>query len=232
MADEKLFANNSLEDIKNLKIQAKQLESKAKKSGGKNVEKEMEDLRLSCLETASAYNDYCGDEFSEHMAEKFREPFSFKPSEVVLVLKDIVCDISELYVRAFKLMLENMSHSHIVKVETAYENDLFEKKWQSQERAFERQARRARRRKQEDTPAVDFSQDKAKTPKQRRSKRASAEFESAFKPEFTPRPRRTRSSSNIVFVRNNNLRPARSFAPSFSRKKQSEPTFSSPQMSM
>lgn len=229
MADNKQFANNSLDDIKSLKIQAKQLESKSKKSSGKNLEREMEDLRLSCLETASAYNECCGDEFSEHMAEKFREPLSFKPSEIVLVLKDIVCDISELYVRAFKLMLENMSHSHIVKVETAYENEIFEKKWQSQERMFERQARRERRRKQEDTQFIDLSQDRTKT---KRARRAGVELESAFKSDFTPRPSRTQRSSNIVFVRNNNFRPARSFAPSFSRKKQSEPTFSAPQMSM
>lgn len=229
MADNKQFANNSLEDIKNLKIQAKQIESKAKKYGGKNVEKEMEDLRLSCLETASAYNDTCGDEFFEHMAEKFREPFSFKPSEVVLVLKDIVCDISELYVRAFKLMLENMSHSHIVKVETAYENEIFEKKWQSQERMFERRARKERRRKQEDTQFIDLSQDRIKT---KRVRKTGAELENAFKSDFTPRPSRIQRNFNIVFVRNNNLSPARSFAPSFSRKKQSEPTFSTPQMSM
>ena len=114
MVDKGSYATDSLEELNNLQIRAKFFESKSRKGfmTERDVEREMEELRLSCLENAASLYDYTGDEFSGQVAEKFRKPMSFNPKEVALVLKDIVCDISELYARAFKLMLENMKPKH------------------------------------------------------------------------------------------------------------------------
>ncbi len=231
MADKKQGAFDSLENLNNLQIRAKSFESKSKKgfASERDIEREMEELRLSCLENADSLYDYTGDEFSGNMAEKFREPFSFNPKEVALVLKDIVCDISELYARAFKLMLENMSHAHIVKVETSYQNDIFERKWRSEERTFEKQSRRERRERkirEKDSSFVDLSQDRVKP---RRARYESATYQPKTFAEKTPRRSR---GSNMVYVRNAEFRPARVFRPNFKRQRSSESSFSAPQMAM
>ena len=233
MANVGSYATNSLEDLSNLQIRAKSFESKSRKGfmSERDVEREMEELRLSCLETSGFMYDYTGDEFSGQMAEKFRKPMSFNPKEVALVLKDIVTDIAELYARAFKLMLENMSHSHIVKVETSYENDIFERKWRSEQKAFEKQERRERRARkirEKDSSFVDIEKDRVKP----RRRKGLASFEaSSYNPEPTPRLRRPRGQSSMVFVRNREFRPARIFRPSF-RKSKSEASFGGAEMAM
>ena len=232
MVDKGSYATDSLEELNNLQIRAKFFESKSRKGfmTERDVEREMEELRLSCLENADSLYDYTGDEFSGQVAEKFRKPMSFNPKEVALVLKDIVCDISELYARAFKLMLENMSHAHIVKVETTYENDIFERKWRSEQKAFEKQERRERRArkfKEKDSSYVNVEKDRVKP---RRKGKASFEAPS-YSPEPPARPRRPRGQSSIVFVRNKTYKPARICRPSF-RKSRSESSFSEPAMAM
>ena len=228
------YANDSLENLNNLQIRAKVFESKTRKGflNSRDIEREMEELRLSCLENADAMYDYTGDEFSGQMAEKFRKPMSFEPSEVALVLKDIVCDIAALYSRAFKLMLENMSHAHIVRVETSYENNIFERKWRSEQKAFERQERRERRERiirEKDSSFVDLSHDRVKP---RKSRRGEASFETpSHSIERPSKPKMFRGLSSVVFVRNREFKPARVFRPNFKRSK-SESSFESPCMAM
>lgn len=231
MADKKQVAFDSLKNLNNLQVRAKSIESKSRKgfASERDIEREMEELRLSCLENADAIYDYTGDEFSGTVAEKFRKPMSFKPSEVALVLKDIVCDISELYVRAFKLMLENMSHAHIVKVETSYQNDLFERKWISEQRVFEKQERRERKErkfKEKDSSYVDIEKDRVKPRRARHEK-------DYYQPKtFVEKsPKRNRSLS-MIYVRNAEFRPARVFRPSFRKQKSRESSFSEPTMTM
>lgn len=234
MAEKGSYASDSLENLNNLQIRAKTFESKSRKGfmAERDIEREMEELRLSCLENADAMYDYTGDEFSGQMAEKFRKPMSFEPTEVALVLKDIVCDIAALYSRAFKLMLENMSHAHIVKVETSYENDIFERKWRSEQKAFEKQERRERRERkirEKDSSFVDLSHDRVKP---RKARRGEASFEtSSHSAERPSRPKMFRGSSNIVFIRNREFKPAKVFRPSFKRSK-SESSFAEPCMAM
>ncbi len=235
MADKGSYATDSLENLNDLQIRAKFFESKTRKGfmSERDVEREMEDLRLSCLETSGFMYDYTGDEFSGQMVEKFRKPFSFNPKEVALVLKDIVCDITELYSRAFKLMLENMSHAHIVKVETTYENNIFEKKWRSEQKAFEKQERRERKERkirEKDSSFVDLSQDRVKP---RKARRGESSFETpSYRAERPSRTRRFSAPSSVVFVRNKEFKPARAFRPSFRRTKSSESSFDAPCMAM
>lgn len=233
MVEKGSYATNSLEDLNNLQIRAKSFESKNRKGfmSERDVEREMEELRLSCLETAGFMYDYTGDEFSGQMAEKFRKPMSFEPTEVALVLKDIVCDLAYLYSRAFKLMLDNLSHRHLVNVETSYENSIFERKWRSEQKAYEKQERRERRERkirEKDSSFVDLSADRVKP---RRSRRGGASFETqTYSADRPARPKMFRGSSSIVFVRNKEFKPARAFKPSFRRK--SEASFSEPAMAM
>lgn len=234
MVEKGRYATDSLENLNNLQIRAKFFESKTRKGfmSERDVEREMEDLRLSCLETSGFMYDYTGDEFSGQMVEKFRKPMSFDPKEVALVLKDIVCDIAELYSRAFKLMLENMSHAHIVKVETTYENDIFERKWRSEQKAFEKQERRERRARkirEKDSSFVDISKERVKP---RKSRRGEVSFETSS-PEYKPaKPKRFSGPSSIVFVRNREFKPARAFRPSFRKAKSNASSFDAPCMAM
>ena len=218
MAEKGSYATNSLENLNDLQIQAKSFESKSRKGfmSERDIEREMEELRLSCLENADAMYDYTGDEFSGQMAEKFRKPMSFEPTEVALVLKDIVCDIAALYSRAFKLMLDNLSHAHIVKVETSHQFDIFERKWRSEQKAFEKQERRERRERkirEKDSSYVDIEKERVRP---RRSRRGAANFETAtYSIDRPARPKMFRGSSNIVFVHNKEFKPAKAFRPSF-----------------
>ena len=233
MAEKGSYASDSLENLNNLQIRAKSFESKNRKGfmSERDVEREMEELRLSCLETAGFMYDYSGDEFSGQIAEKFRKPMSFEPTEVALVLKDIVCDLAYLYSRAFKLMLDNLSHRHLVNVETSYENSIFERKWRSEQKAYEKQERRERRARkirEKDSSFIDLSEEMERP---RKSRRGRANFEQpSYSADRPARPKMFRGSSNIVFVRNREFKPARSFRPSFKRK--SEASFSGPAMAM
>ena len=130
-------------------------------------------------------------------------------------------------------MLENLSHSHLVKVETSYENDVFEKQWRREQKYFEKLQRKEAKIKIKDKDGISTFIDNEKDNniiKPRRLKRRAEAEAPSFNSESSRPSRRYRHSSNLVFTRSSEFRAAKPYKPSFRRSK-SESSSNGPQMS-
>ena len=216
-----------LDDLTDLQIRAKHLESKSQKGFeiDSDIEQEIEDLRNSCLEASSFVYENTGDESAKVISEKFRKPMSFNPQEIMLVLKDIVADISELYARAVNLMLENASRAKTPTAVSSSEKDEPARSLESQDKAFENQEMKT---KEKINSKIDHSQEKDKV---KDASKNTAKFEKpSQKGESLEGQREVKRPSNIVFVKNKTFESQRALAPSLSKQK--APVMSAPQMSM
>lgn len=101
-----------LDDLNVLEVKARMLESQTAKGrefdeSGNSLAQAAEDLRAEQLEITVKLAKMFESNGMYQMAERIKS-YNLSPENIVVCLKEIVKDISELYAKAFKLMLENM----------------------------------------------------------------------------------------------------------------------------
>lgn len=101
-----------LDDLNILEVKARMLESQTAKGreldeSGNSLAQAAEDLRAEQLEITENLAKMFESNGMYQMAERIKS-YKLVPENIAECLKEIVKDISELYAKAFKLMLENM----------------------------------------------------------------------------------------------------------------------------
>lgn len=101
-----------LDDLNILEVKARMLESQTAKGreldeSGNSLAQAAEDLRAEQLEITQNLAKMFESNGMYQMAERIKS-YKLVPENIAECLKEIIKDISELYAKAFKLMLENM----------------------------------------------------------------------------------------------------------------------------
>ena len=103
---------NLLDSLNELQVKARMLESGCEKGreldeSGNDIAQAIEELRSEQLSITEKLADEFQDNEMKQMANKLKA-YRFDPANAAYYLKEIAKDIAELYIKALKLMLENM----------------------------------------------------------------------------------------------------------------------------
>ena len=101
-----------LDDLNILEVKARMLESQTAKGreldeSGNSLTQAAEDIRAEQLKITEKLAEMFKSNGMYQMAERIKS-YNLSPENIAVCLKEIIKDISELYAKAFKLMLENM----------------------------------------------------------------------------------------------------------------------------